>query len=563
MGLQVNATAHLSARGLRLVAGGRLLMALFLCASVPLDLTGLAIGGPTAMVLFVYAAYAGLLLAATWIRSARHRLQRSAVVLAGIDATVFAFLIYTSGGADSPLFSPLVFLILSATLHWGSRGAMVMGVLASLIFWPTGLFAFGSGAGPLAGVQLVVRGGYLAVVALLLWAFARHFERVVDELGRLSDPVDDAAHDAEPPLTAALNYALRLFGSPRGGIIWADPEEPRVVLLAGETGEKPARIPVRLAPEDVPAAWYAHQAYLCAADGTTLVRSGGRMRPGPSLSIPAVVGDTLAFAQALVIHAEAAGSHAWLILCDHDELANEDLALAASAAAQVSLSLQRWRALEERRDIVAGEERLRVARDLHDGVLQFMAGAGLQLDALLARGELAAADRAKLMALRQSLGDEQRELRGLITHLRPGTLGQAGLLPIADELDELCERLGRGWDIDVAAGVSPENLVLPPAFCFDLTRLVREAVANAVRHGQAKTVQVAVAAEDEHLTLIIQDDGRGLPQPGRWDDRDMADGLIGPKSLRERTLMLGGRLTMESSPAGLTLTAALPMPEAA
>jgi signal transduction histidine kinase len=84
-------------------------------------------------------------------------------------------------------------------------------------------------------------------------------------------------------------------------------------------------------------------------------------------------------------------------------------------------------------------------------------------------------------------------------------------------------------------------------------------VANAIRHGGASDIGLQAELGDGALSLRIADNGKGLPVHGRFDERQCAQGRIGPRSLRERIVSLGGSMVIDSTPAGVTLSITLPL----
>ena len=561
---QVNAHSLQSTRSTRLVGAARALMALFLSASILIDSGDQgALGDAVRAILIGYTAYALLLLAALRRRRGVHQVQRFAMLWLGIDAILFAALIYLTGGADSPLFSPLVFLILSGTLQWGSRGALAVGLLAGLIFLPSAFPVLASHAQTNAGVLLVVRVGSLTVTSLLLWGCARHVERVIDELSRLSTPVPDGDTGSEPPLEESLRHALTVFGCERGAVLWADEDEPHLLMLSGGPEGRLARRSLPMPPEQLMELPFGPSVFLADRAGAILVRSGTRAVAGPALDWPQPILDALFFDKALVIRAKAEGCEAWIVLTDHSDPANEDLAIGGVVAAQMAVRLDRWRAQAARREVAAGEERLRLARDLHDGVLQFMAGTGLQLEALGRSPETGPEVRDKLIMLRGALQEEQLELRTLITNLRPESARGGDKVLVSEQMTALTARLAGAWAIEVRQTVEPAGLLLTASHWFNLSRMIREAVANAVRHGKAHTVSIGIWLSRGELVLEIEDDGIGFATHGRWTDEQMASSGFGPRSVRERTVAMGGSLAIESRTTGVRLSAVLPIGEAA
>ncbi|CAM3050779.1 hypothetical protein SPAN111604_01260 [Sphingomonas antarctica] len=545
----------LSTRSARVIALARVMLAIFLMLTT---VSGMA-GASVRNLVIGYLAYALIILALLYLRAFAIRVLTLPIVFQAIDLAVAVALLYsTSGGADTPFFTPMIFLIVSAAVQWGSRGTVIMTGIVLLAYLPTGIAA---AALPdpqrLPLLRFTLRNGNVLVVATLLWAFGRHVERLLTELSRLSYPAVDSASD-DPPVAVAISHALRVFGAERGAFLWGEGDEPQL-WLETETGER-HEFGSGMAIDDL-VRWQAEEAvFLCDRSGRTLYRREDRMVTGPRSPLDPSLWSALNFDRALVMRVLVEDFVGWLFVLDHEEPASEDLQVGATIAAQASVLMERWRAQELRRGAVAGEERVRLARDLHDGVLQFLAGSALQIGALEREETLSETGRGRLATLRAALTDEQRELRGLVGALRP-TRGPG--VVIADELTALADRLGRHWGIEVAASVDPVDLRAPGSLMFDLTRLMREGVANAVRHGAARRVDAVVKRLHGAIELRIADDGKGFSETGRWTDEQLSRDRFGPRSLRERARALGGSLDLETSPGDTRVRIIIPRKEAA
>jgi len=556
----VNGGQLFSVRSARVVALGRAAMAVFLVVSFLLSPS--AEPGATRAVGLLMAGnllWSLVLLGASRSQVFVYQMGRFAALLPAIDLVIYTAVLYLTGDAESPFFSPFVMLILAATIQWGSRGAVVMGLLTLGVFAPAGWQVFLVERSQQAMQVFVLRTGYVGVVSVMLVAFGRHVERVVEELARLSDPLAEEAPDAGPPIRECLRHALWVFGAERGMFLWEEADEP-YATLATLTG---ARFDTRkLAPagDDWIAPQAAESVFLHhPGSGSTVIRHGRSTVSGPRAPIAPALIAKAPFERALVIPASSRGLSGWVFVFDHNEPANEDLAVGAMVSAQVSVALERWESHRTRREAAAAEDRVRLARDLHDGVLQFLAGAGLQLDSL-ARLELPADGAERLATLREAVADEQRELRGFISTLRP-TRAQAALpqRPLAEDLAQLAERLSRYWTIEVTAQVEPGDLNVSGRVGYDLSRIVREAVANAVRHGGARTVRVTAQAQGERLAIRIDDDGRGFAFEGEVAAEQLERSGEAPRSLHERVRALDGRLELRSSPRGASVMIDVPL----
>lgn len=560
----LRATQLLSARSTRFVAAGRAALSLVMLAST------LVSTPPDLPVQILLSAYSVFALAALYLihrRSLALSEFNNPAVMLTIDCVSLTVLLYMTGGADSPFFSPLYFIVLCALIQWGWRGAAMTGVGLLGIFLPTVWeIAFGTESGELELLTYFVRIGNLGVSVSLLIFFGRHVERVIDELARLSDPVPDSkSTDLDTPVVPCLQHALNVFGARRGVFVWSEDDEPWSQAAIREADGSVRR--VRLAPGD---AWIRDDAITDAAflydasGGRTFVKRGPRLVSGPDDVVSPASIEALGFQRALAMRAVADGFEGWLLVLDQEEPAIEDLAVAAMVSAQISVAVERWRTLLARRDVAAGQDRIRLARDLHDGVLQFLAGAALHLDAIARTPGLPPSAMERMRELGVSLKDEQRELRGFISAMRPPSAAGGGAKrPLGGELADICERLARHWSAEVTVDVQPVETAVSAELLFDLTRFVREAVANAVRHGSARRVALSVVEDQGMLRLTISDDGKGFPVQGVFSDEQLESAGVGPRSLQERARALGGRLELQSGAAGAAVTLLLPIRKAA
>jgi signal transduction histidine kinase len=225
-------------------------------------------------------------------------------------------------------------------------------------------------------------------------------------------------------------------------------------------------------------------------------------------------------------------------------------AFAASAAAAVATAQS---AADERlgQRIAATEaERSRWARELHDETLQALGTLRLVLSGARRSDDPAVMARAVGQAVEQ-LEVDITSLRALITELRPAALDQLGLEPALLALADRVRRAGLEVDCQVElaydGGQASERLVNELEVA--VYRIVQEALSNAVKHGAAAHARVQVLERDDRLSVLVSDDGRGFHPSAPT----VGFGLIG---MRERSELLGGRLAVDSTPAGGTTVSA-------
>jgi signal transduction histidine kinase len=176
-------------------------------------------------------------------------------------------------------------------------------------------------------------------------------------------------------------------------------------------------------------------------------------------------------------------------------------------------------------------------------------------------GALAAglADLQRLMAL------EQRDLRYFIRELQPPAEASPGApFDLEARLADLRQRLELEWGLAIELRTRGLERSLPASLAREIYHMTREALINAVRHGQASRVSLEIdLRERQRILLSVADNGRGFPFEGRFTERELAERGLGPRTLRERVAALAGSLDLESTAAGARLEIRLPVPEAA
>ncbi|HVG09333.1 MAG TPA: sensor histidine kinase [Thermoanaerobaculia bacterium] len=208
------------------------------------------------------------------------------------------------------------------------------------------------------------------------------------------------------------------------------------------------------------------------------------------------------------------------------------------------------------------EERIRVARDLHDGVLQSLTGVGLRLAAvrsLLEKDPRAA--RESLESVQRLLTLEQRDLRFFIQELKPRPRSQAEV-SLAFRVTELVHRIELEWGLRAELRADGLEEPMPETLAREVYNVVRESLVNAARHGEASAVRLVVRRERDRLFISVADNGRGFPFEGRLTHAELAKGTVGPRNLFERVASLDGTLELESGAEGARLEIDLPCCEA-
>ncbi|HEY9075447.1 MAG TPA: sensor histidine kinase [Anaerolineaceae bacterium] len=199
------------------------------------------------------------------------------------------------------------------------------------------------------------------------------------------------------------------------------------------------------------------------------------------------------------------------------------------------------------------EERARLARDLHDGPIQTLAGINLQLGLLLAPGQedgeethcLPPVVEENLRSIRGEVRKLLGELRAVMAELRPPMLDTLGL---GAALRALTDEWSLQQGIPVHLELPGTTLrPLPGEVSVNLYRLVQEALSNIARHARASQVKIRLNWEAAHLTLEIEDNGQGFSVPVNLNDL-AAQGHFGLMGMQERVHLVGGAWSLQSVP---------------
>ena len=531
----------------RVIAGGRLLLASLFLVAVWADSSQ-----PTRWSTAVYAllgAYVAWSLTVTfmvwgdWWRDAR--LAAPAHV---IDVAVFMTMLYATQGYTSPYFTFFIFILLAAAIRWGWRETAVTAGAITAIYLTAGLTL---GPSPEAEVQqFIVRTGHLLIIsAILIWFGANQWAA----WPRLGFPGGDHGQTSGDPFIVALQSGMAAVGARSATLLWCEAvgRDTELVQIAGGAASRSV-VPAKTILPQLPGNFLFH----LARDRLLMRADASRWRfLSAAQVLPPGFDEHLQRPEGLAIPVATGAAEGYVVFQDVRALSTDHLDFAPRLARDMAARLQEaelFAAVEERS---MAKARVAVARDLHDSVVQFLAGLGFRLEALK-RSPAAVGDLGDDLAeLKDTVMTEQRQLRAFIKGLRTGK--PISLNDLTRDCASLCALLSRQWNIDCACVSEAETGWVPLRTQLDVHHLVREAVANAVRHGRAKHVRVALRREGGHLNLTVTDDGQGFAEP--------ADGsnIPPPASLHGRVREARGTLKVHSKAGETAVDIRLPVEEAA
>ncbi|MEU7654036.1 GAF domain-containing sensor histidine kinase [Micromonospora taraxaci] len=259
------------------------------------------------------------------------------------------------------------------------------------------------------------------------------------------------------------------------------------------------------------------------------------LRTGPAVISPLATAETL-HGVLVVAHRTDRGAVS----------SEDDVALLGSFAGQAALAMERARGQEERELLVVLEDRERIARDLHDVVIQRLFATGLQLQSaapMMGRPEVA----KRINTAVDDLDATIRDIRRTIFELRT-PMTAALRTEIREAIELAAESLGFTPHLEVTG---PVDSAVPDAIRPDLTAVLREALSNTVRHAHATRVAVTVRVDAGRVSVTVTDDGVGC------DPAAARGGLV---NLRERAEGHGGTFTIRPvEPHGAEVSWSVPL----
>jgi signal transduction histidine kinase len=548
------------ARAERLIAGARVVLAGAALMAIWFDPSEPARYGSIAYTLLAfYFVYAVVM--ASWISRLEVIPERLGILAHVYDLLIFTVFQFFTEGATSPFFVYFVFSMVCATLRWQWRGLVWTVLAASTAFVGMGAFA----AHILRDHEFelnrfIIRAAYLLVMAVLLGYLGAYEERRRIEMVRL------AAWPRLPPgaperlVRSLLEHAAQILRVPRAVMVWDPPEEPsrHVAALEPSGFEWTLRPPNWMDPlvdsalTDAsfasPDAQAAEPVALVAVDEVFTRRAG----PVMSRALCEQYGVTAVIALRLA----GSGWSGRLFLLDRSRLSADDVVTGEVVAREVSASLDHFYLLRQLQEAAAVDERLRVARDLHDGILQYLTGTALQLEALRRRRPDVAGD---LVEVQRLIAAGQKDLRSLIAPLKGGPSPAVVPAEIGARVRALAEQTRLVWGLHVELTVDPLVSQLPTDLAEHVYHIVSEALLNAARHAGARRLDVEVDAGADRVRISVADDGRGFPFHGQYGLDALDARALGPVTLKQRVRLLGGELSIASAPGGSRVEAALPL----
>ena len=542
----------------RMILSAFFLLAIWLDPSEPSRYARLTYG-----LLTVYVAYS-LLIGVLTLR--RH--VNSGHLQVGthcIDMLVFALLMFFTAGPSSPFFVYFIFLLVCATLRWQWRGTIWTAGAVLAIVSLLALLALLLQDQNFELNRFIIRTVYLAVVATLLGYLGAHEQSMRKVLSSLAEWPRSVPDDPEAMGCGVLDHAAGVLGAPRLLLAWEEEEEPWLHLSLWSRGgceyrrERSDIFGTFIAGRLAGAPFFCRNAEAPLPQVVVSSPEGLRTWEGSPLDS----GLRERFGIGSVVASCLEGEHftGHLLVLDKKNPTIDDLVLGGIVAHEISTRLQHRIFLERLRQGAASNERVRLARDLHDGLLQSLTGAALQLETAHRLMETdPSAARQRIREIQRLIAAEQKDLRSHIRELKPLLTDRVPEeFELAMRLEDLAERIRQQWNLTVKIDTRPPAPRVTRNLAREIYFVVHEALINAVRHSGASSLSADLSFDGDRVYVTVNDDGHGFAFRGRYDQDQLLEMKRGPVTLRERIAALGGTITIDSLETGARLEIVLPL----
>jgi PAS domain S-box-containing protein len=247
----------------------------------------------------------------------------------------------------------------------------------------------------------------------------------------------------------------------------------------------------------------------------------------------------------------AAGGGGVLVLANQPGLpilGDTDLEVLGRLGRRAAVAIEYRRAHDELQRVAVLDDRARIGRDLHDGIIQSLFAASMVLNQLRELEQPPNATRAQLVRLERLIGSSIEDLRLYVRDLTPPALSSSDLGIVVRQLvRDFQERTG----IRSRVSLEPRALATIQRGAVDIVQIIRESLSNIARHASASDCTIRLRRDGEHTTLEIRDDGRGLRSGQRRG--------FGLKNIVSRARFLGGEAAVTGEPgAGTVVRVILP-----
>jgi signal transduction histidine kinase len=582
--LRVAADAGETRRIERWLATARVFLAVSTLVAIRMDPTELGHSW-AAYGLFVFYMANGILILMLLRRRQQSTAAFRVLVHAG-DVVWPALISIFAEGPRTPFFLFFFFVLAAAAYRWGLWATLGTAVAEAVLLWmesfivlhvwPSGSAPLGAFTGLHINVQefqpqrLFMLSVYLIVMGLLLGYLAEQQKHLRAEKALLTGILSRVR--VEAGLTGTLGQifqeVMSVFGASRVMLASQEVHSKRLFLgeldqTAGnapgefrwlESGSREAKLYMEHYPGEV--------CYACLKNDewTTLaLDDSGHAIPVLNLAPFSQLREAQPFDS--VVSASFLFGTDWrgrvfLFNPSWRGEKQEELRFVLDLVRQVGPAIYNVYLLHRLRRRASAAERARFARELHDGAVQSLIAVEMQVDVLRRHAEADRPIGGELGRIQGLLREEVLKLRELMQQMKAIDVDSGKLLPV---LRDTAERFQRETGISARFVTDLEEVDMPQRICRELLRIVQEGLVNVRKHSGARHALIRLTSAGNRWNLTVEDDGKGFPFSGRYNEEQMEELGKGPIIIKERVRLIAGELTVESNPGqGTRLEVSVP-----
>ncbi|HUP65550.1 MAG TPA: sensor histidine kinase [Thermoanaerobaculia bacterium] len=547
----------------RLVVMSRLALGLLALTVVETVSTPGALGERAfRLIVALYSAWALAAAIASVFSPIRPRWYRVAAHLIDVAAALALLLLIQD--TATPFLAFAFFAIVSAGLRFG---ALV--ILATAATFITTLLAIGIQTGAFGYTAAYAPRGLFAVAFMIILALTLAHSRARDQkmrldLDRLAKWPRSSPLEPRELLRDTLANAAAVVSAKEAVLVWEETEEPWLhiaSLLPGDFRwhrEAPDRFNPLIHPDLKRAAFFSRDfdpanpvLHYRAGEGTSPFRGEEPIHPD--------FAERLCRGGLISVCMEGEDFQGRLFLAGVANAAPDTLITAQIVGDLAAGRLDHYRSLVRGQEAAVSEERVRLSRDLHDGLLQSLTGVALHLQTAQKMVHNNPAEAARnLEEIQDVIAADQRGLRSFIQQLRPYSSPATATLRLTGRLEDLAKRFQNQFGLKVHMRSDSLAPMISDEMRQEIFSIVNEALANAAKHAGASDVEVEISTVGDEIRIVVSDNGKGFPFKGIYDLAELSRLRRGPLTLKERIVSLGGKLVIESTDTGAHLDIRIP-----
>ena len=544
-------------RGERFILTGRVILAALSLASVIVDRKG------TGLLLLSLLASGYCIYALSLMFAMRRKVStfHQRLLTHVVDLAYFSVFMLLTRGSVLPAFAFSFFSLLCSAIRFRARGTILTAIAVVSIYLAVGAATVG---GSSEFKQLAVRTGHLTFVAGLLIYLAAYLSRLHSELSGLASWPRIFSSDSGELIREMLRRSSELLTVPRVVMVWSEEEEPWLYIASSNRSEVDIGREQPGIYEPIVDESLSDRSFFCPDTDTVrpriLYQRPSETRGECSTVIHPELRKRFGITSVLSVALAGETFQGRLFFLDRDDVGADDISLAEILAGLIAARMDHFHLTQQAERSAIAEERVRLARDLHDGLLQSLTAASLQLEAarrLVADDPLRAND--LLSELHDDITRSYEDLRIFIRDLRPAAIENEPDFRLQTRLSDLSALVERQWGVGVEIRLDSVDSRLNRTWKKEIYRLIQEAVVNAAKHAGAEHVIVQTKVENGRAEITVADDGTGFPFFGTFSLRELMELEKGPRTLKERIISLDGELRLTSTESGALLRMTLPI----